>query len=260
MDRRDFLRTGVSLLMGSLFCFNSLKKALAYSNFQTTIAAQGRIALIIDDIGFCVAKARQFLGLNIPITFSVLPRLAKSEELAVILHETGHEIMLHQPMEPWEGGRDPGPGALYVGDSMNRIIRIMDENISSIPFARGVNNHMGSRFTSYEEEMQETLTVVKDKGLFFVDSLTTGDSKGYSTAKKLSIPAACRNVFLDNHLDEFAIVHQLKQLTDYALKYGYAVGIGHPFPETARALKMFLSTMNDSRITFVHASSLTLPA
>jgi polysaccharide deacetylase 2 family uncharacterized protein YibQ len=123
-----------------------------------------------------------------------------------------------------------------------------------------MNNHMGSRFTAAPREMLETLQVVKDRGLFFVDSLTTGDSKGYKTAKTLHLPATSRDVFLDNRVEEGSILRQLQQLKGIALRHGYAVGIGHPFIETSRAIGRFLKGIKETEVELVHISDLIPPA
>jgi polysaccharide deacetylase 2 family uncharacterized protein YibQ len=136
----------------------------------------------------------------------------------------------------------------------------VEANISSVPFAIGMNNHMGSRFTASFKEMLETLQVVKDRGLFFVDSLTTGDSKGYKTAKTLHVPATSRDVFLDNKVEERAILRQLHQLQGIALRHGHAVGIGHPFAETSRAIRLFLKGIEKSEFELVHMSDVLTPA
>ena len=167
--------------------------------------------------------------------------------------------MLHQPMEPRNPEVDPGPGALYVGDGPERIMRVMEKNIAAIPCATGVNNHMGSKFTSHQKEMHETLRIVKERGLFFVDSLTASDSKGYKTARKLHMPAACRNIFLDNQLEVPAILRQLRKLLHVGSSYGHAIGIGHPFPETAEAIGLFLKDIQESAIRFVGVSRLVGP-
>ena len=215
-----------------------------------------RIALIIDDIGFSFSSARRFLNLDIPITFAVLPRLPKTADLAREIQSAGHEIMLHQPMEPYNSDFDPGPGALYVGDDIDRIIRVMEENISDVPYITGVNNHMGSRFTSRRKEIEDTLSAVKANDLFFVDSFTTSHSMAYQTARKLHIPAACRNIFLDNVHNESDILHQLHKLRRHALTFGHAVGIGHPFPETDRVIRRFLINFKNSGIELVHVSEI----
>jgi hypothetical protein len=176
-----------------------------------------------------------------------------------LIHNEGHEIMLHQPMEPRDRGLSPGPGALYVGDEPTKISHIMEENISAVPFATGMNNHMGSRFTASPKEMLETLQVVKERGLFFVDSLTAGDSKGYKTAKTLHLPTTSRDVFLDNKVEESAILRQLHQLKGVALKQGYAVGIGHPFIQTARAIRYFLKEIKDAELEWGYMSDVLTP-
>ena len=252
MDRRKFLVRSGSFLFGGLFALNGFSKAFASSAPFST--AQPCIALIIDDIGRSLCHARQFLELRIPITFAILPRLQWTHTLAEEIRDQGHEIMLHQPMEPYGSDIDPGPGALYVGDTMKKIDQIMEENISDVPFAKGVNNHMGSRFTSCEKEMNEVLQVIKDKDFFFVDSLTTNRSAAYSTAKKLEVSTARRHIFLDNSLEESAILSQLQGLKNIALNNEYAVGIGHPFPETAKAIKKFSGTLKDAGINLVPIS------
>ncbi len=149
MDRRKFLHNSASFFLGSLLGVNSFTKAFAGSSSFSKPA----IALIIDDIGPNIYRARQFLELNIPLTFSILPRYAHSEGLAFEVHDAGHDIMLHQPMEPYASEANPGPGALYVGDSLHKIFRVLEENLSAVPFAIGLNNHMGSRFTACQKEI-----------------------------------------------------------------------------------------------------------
>ncbi|NVL89627.1 MAG: divergent polysaccharide deacetylase family protein [Desulfobacterales bacterium] len=254
MDRRSFLLKSASLLAGSLFGMNGFSRAFGFEEHESKTFFKARMALIIDDIGYSFSRARQFLELGVPITFSILPRLASSYDLAVEIHDKGHEIMLHQPMEPYNSNLDPGPGALYVGYGSETIGNIVEENISDVPFAVGVNNHMGSRFTECRREINEALTVVKNRGLFFVDSFTSSRSIAYKVARRRHMVTARRNIFLDNHLDESAILSQLHKLRKHARKYGRAVGIGHPFPKTARAIERFLSGRMDHDVSLVHVS------
>ena len=255
MNRRNFLLKSAGLLIGSFFGLNSFSKAFAIEKHRNQTVDQPRIALIIDDIGFSRSLARQFLNLGVPITFAILPRLIYSYDLALEIHDNGHEILLHQPMEPYNVDFfDPGPGALYVGDGPDKIERIIEENISGVPYAVGVNNHMGSRFTEEYKEIREMLENVKKRDLFFVDSLTSSHSIGYRTARKLHMSATGRNIFLDNVHDDSAIYNQLNKLKRHSKKYGHAVGIGHPFPETVHTIGRFLKNIKDSDISLVHVS------
>ncbi|MGE5842250.1 MAG: divergent polysaccharide deacetylase family protein [Deltaproteobacteria bacterium] len=260
MDRRTFLLNTSSFVLGNLLGINSLSKAIASDHVDQRPPIKPCLAIIIDDIGASLSHAKLFLDLHVPMTFAVLPRLAVSEESASLIHGAGHEIMLHQPMEPRDRGLSPGPGALYVGDQPAKISHTVEDNFSSVPFATGMNNHMGSRFTASAREMREALQVVKNRGLFFVDSLTTGDSKGYETARTLHLPAASRDVFLDNRVEEGAIMQQLHLLKGIAVRHGCAVGIGHPFAETSRALRRFLNGVKGSELDLVYMSEILLPA
>jgi hypothetical protein len=246
-------------LAGSFIGFNSFSKAFAYGKSRTGSLSQPRISLIIDDIGYSFTRTKRFLELGVPITFAILPKLYNTHDLATEIHAQGHEIMLHQPMEPYNSNLNPGPGALYVGYGPRRIVRIMEENLSDVPFAIGVNNHMGSKFTSCQEEIKETLRVVKERDLFFIDSLTSSRSKAYKTAKRLRLATACRNIFLDNDPSESVILSQLFKLKRYAYAFGHAIGIGHPYIETAKAIKQFLKTFEKSDLCLVHISKLIHP-
>jgi len=254
MNRRDFLCKSAYLFAGSLLGVDSFSKAFAFEGKRRNPFLNPKIALIIDDIGYSLPRARQFLNLNIPLTFSILPRAPYTRDLAVEISDYGHEVMLHQPMQPYDSSFDPGPGALYEGDDSSRIRGIIEENISEVPLAIGVNNHMGSRFTECQEEIHEALTAIKSHNLFFVDSRTSSHSKAFGTARRLHMTSDRRNVFIDTSRDESTILSRLNQLKRCAREYGHAIGIGHPFPETVRAIEYFLKNPGVSDIPFVHIS------
>jgi polysaccharide deacetylase 2 family uncharacterized protein YibQ len=255
MDRRAFLLKSSTFLAGSILGLSSFSRAFAADKPSNP----PKLAIIIDDIGYSRPRLGKFLEIGAPITFAVLPKLAESRMLAEEIHDQGHEIILHQPMEPFNPNIDPGPGAVYVGDNPNKIVNVIGENISDIPYVTGINNHMGSKFTSCRKEMEEALFAVKLHGLFFIDSLTTSRSKAYETAKSLHMATACRNIFLDNRPHEPAILSQLDRLKSLAIRSGYAIGIGHPYPETASAIDSFLRGLNKEEISMVYISCL-IPA
>jgi polysaccharide deacetylase 2 family uncharacterized protein YibQ len=212
------------------------------------------IALIIDDVGHNRARLLPFLRLGIPITFSILPHLPFSRSLAERIHADGHEIMLHQPMEPYDRSIDPGPGALYLHQSPAERCRTIEGAIAGVPHARGMNNHMGSRFTESRPHVAETLRLFREREFFFVDSITTCNSVALSTARELHMTTAPRNVFIDNVWEERSICAQLVKLKTHAVTLGQAVGIGHPRPETVRALASFLDAGHGGDFEFAYAS------
>jgi hypothetical protein len=223
-------------------------------------SAKGRIAIIIDDLGGEVEPAKKLVGLNGPITFSILPHLKRSREVAQMAHTAGLVVMLHLPMESKWKSVHPGPGALMTTQSVADITRIVAEDIAAVPYATGANNHMGSAFTEDAVRTQAALREVKKRGLFFVDSRTTPLSTAYDSAGKLKIPVAGRDVFLDNERDRKKIVEQITALARLALKKGRAIGIGHPYPQTIEALAEALPAVRAMGVEIVPVTKLLEPA
>lgn len=252
MDRRAFLFKSLGWTLAGVAGFSPFSKALAMGR-RTRDA---RMAIIIDDIGQSSSRAAAFLTIDADLTYAVLPHLPHSVELAHAIHENNHEILLHQPMEPFDRQLDPGPGALFVGDSAPHIEEIVDANIQAVPYASGVNNHMGSRFTSNGEDILFALQAIKQRGLFFVDSLTSNHSKAYRTACGLHMTSGRRDAFLDNRRHPQAILNRLYDVMNQALIHGHAIAIGHPYPETAAALRVFLSEIQDTSVRIVPVSRL----
>jgi polysaccharide deacetylase 2 family uncharacterized protein YibQ len=262
MNRRQFLKKSFFSVLWGTIGFHAHMASAACAATSLKPGTTPQLALIIDDIGFSRSRAERFFKIDALLTFAVLPRLDLSRDLALEIHERGQEVMLHQPMEPFNGHLDPGPGAVYVKDDSDKIAATIKQNLSDLPFIAGVNNHMGSKFTSSPEKMAQLLPQIKNKGLFFVDSLTTGRSKAFRTARRLHIPAASRNVFIDNHREESEILRRLNKLALLAQEHGRAIGIGHPYPETSRAVAHFVRTAGRKSFKFVHVSDIlkTLPA
>lgn len=255
-SRRQLIRCFCVMAGGGLLGLFNLSKVFAAENLRSQKHPTPKIALIVDDIGYNRSLAWQFVKLNEILTFSILPQVSYSKELAFELNDQGYEVMLHQPMEPYNNGCDPGPGALFVGDNAQHIEEILQTNIRSIPFAKGVNNHMGSKFTASPNEIGNALKVIRSRGMFFVDSYTSSHSLAHATARRYHMHTAHRNVFLDNVRQESAIMSQLVHLQKHAMLYGRAIGIGHPYPETARAIGRFAKGLKQSNVSLVPVSEI----
>jgi polysaccharide deacetylase 2 family uncharacterized protein YibQ len=104
--------------------------------------------------------------------------------------------------------------------------------------------------------MRAVLAIMRQEGLFFVDSKTSGDSVALAEARRMKVPATSRDVFLDNDADVELIARQIRKLVVLAGKHGKAVGICHPYPETIAALQQELPQLNRDGITVVPVSEL----
>lgn len=197
------------------------------------------IAVIIDDIGFDLGIVKELAGIPAPIAFAVLPHTPHAAEAAGILHKAGKEILLHLPMEPRSYPEaSPGAGALMVDMEEKQIRRQLRENLDAVPYVSGVNNHMGSRFMEDEFRLSIVMEELGKRGLYFVDSRTTPASRGREAANRKGVRFAERDIFIDHFPGYEAAV---KNLTGPSLRKGKnekpVLMIGHPQPDTVRALK-----------------------
>ncbi len=126
------------------------------------------IAIVIDDLGPDVAATRRAIALPKAITLSFLPYGEDTPALARAGKRAGHQVMVHVPMEP-EGTEDPGPMALRTDLSASENLRRFDWALSRVPGHSGLNNHMGSRFTSDQAALIPVMAHLQGRGLFFLD-------------------------------------------------------------------------------------------
>jgi len=214
-----------------------------------------RVALIMDDMGYSLDAIYDILSLEEPITVAIIPFSPLGKQTALLAHQNNLEILLHLPMESINNSEANNgiEGLIHTGMSEQEIITVLERDLDEIPHISGVNNHMGSKVTPNETMMNIILNRLKKRELFFVDSRTTGNTVAYDLARLLGIPAAQRQVFLDNEPDETLIREKLIELFTLAQRTGQAIGICHPLPETIRVLKNYfqLAETFDAKPVFV---------
>ena len=214
------------------------------------------VVLIIDDFGGSLKQANIFLKIDGPINFSILPNLAFSKKISRLASDAGKEVLLHCPMEPEDYPKDnPGKGGIFSNMGKDEILKILDKNLESVPDAVGFNNHMGSKLTQDRGKMEIILGWAKSKNLFFIDSRTTPETKGAEVAREMNVKVAERMVFLDNVREVPEIGKEMAKLLSLAKKNGRAIGIGHPYPETAVAIQMILPEFKKEGVELATASS-----
>jgi hypothetical protein len=104
--------------------------------------------------------------------------------------------------------------------------------------------------------MEVVLAAMKETGLFFVDSRTTGHSVAFSEARRAGVPAAARDLFLDNEQDVEQISREIRKLAVLAGRKGQAVGICHPYEQTLEALRREAPYLKQQGIEIVPVSQL----
>ena len=197
-----------------------------------------KIAIVIDDMGYDLDMAIAFMDLDIPLSLSVLPSAPHTVDIVYEANRRGAELLLHLPMEPKDyPDLNPGPGAVLINMDERRIRKTVNDDIDQVSGIRGVNHHMGSKFTERSDKMKIVLRELKRRNLFYLDSRTTNLTVAYDLARDMGVPAAKKDVFLDNDLSSKAIRFEMERLLGIARYSGIAIGIGHPHRETLDILK-----------------------
>lgn len=215
-----------------------------------------KIAIIIDDVGYDRNMANRFMSLQIPVTLSILPASPHAKAIADKATKHHTEVMLHLPMEPEEYPKiDPGPDALLLRMAPDELLRTLEINLAAVPHVRGVNNHMGSRLTAAEPQMNQVFTILKKRDLFFIDSRTSSKSRCRSAARLLKVPFAERDVFLDHVQSRSQVRKQVERLFRIADRHGAAIGIGHPHKVTIEVLEEVIPAVRKN-YNWTHASAM----
>lgn len=202
-----------------------------------------KIIIIIDDLGLDEDASNTLAALPGPYTVAFLPYADNLEQQTASAKKAGHELLVHLPMQSHRETADPGKNALLKGLSFEEFGRRLEWNLSRFSGFVGINNHMGSLLTEDAALMVRLMARLRRDGLLFVDSLTTPNSVGERAAKVIDVPFLARDVFLDNERNANYINRQLATTERIAKLRGYAIAIGHPYPETLSALKKWQITL-----------------
>ena len=214
-----------------------------------------KLVIILDDLGNDAVRDKQALRIPAAITYAVLPYTPSAITSAKAAYVAGKEIILHTPMEAIKP-YDLGKGGLYHAMGEQQFITVLNDDLNAVPFIRGLNNHMGSRLTASPLHMMWLMQTLQNKKLYFIDSATTPHSVAEKVARQYQIPVLHRHVFLDNIRTEAAIRAQFERLLKIADKQGYAVAIGHPYPQTLAFLEKTLPQLSSQNYELLYGSQL----
>lgn len=219
------------------------------------------IAVIIDDFGNQMAGTDEMLKLPIPLTGAVIPGMPFAKEDAKKLHDAGKEVILHVPLEPINGKPNwLGPKGITSGMGKEKIKSILEESMIEIPYAVGMNNHMGSRAMQSQNVVGTLMDFANEKGFYFVDSKTYDNKVAKKIAEEKHTPYLVRDVFLDNTPHTGYVIERLNEACKIAKEKGYAIVIGHVGPQkgphTSAALQSMVGKLQAQNVEFVTISQL----
>ncbi|WP_245596144.1 divergent polysaccharide deacetylase family protein [Paenibacillus taiwanensis] len=186
------------------------------------------VAIVIDDFGNKMKGTELMLKLPVHITVAVMPFLQTSVADAVLAHQMGHEVIVHMPMEPKSGKASwLGPGAILASQSDEEIEKRIRAAIDAVPHAVGMNNHMGSKITGDKRIMRVVLRVIKEKGMYFLDSKTNYRSVIEEVANEIGVPVVNNQIFLDDVYSEAHVTKQFSKVLEQLKSSKACITIGH---------------------------------
>ena len=221
-------------------------KVLDKKVYQYDVLKQHGMVLIIDDVGYNLPALKRILDLGVPVAISIIPDAPHAKEAAEMAHRMGYIVMLHMPMEPANPHyRERMDNSFLRGDMPKEtVLKMLQHGLKKVPYAQGINNHMGSFLTSMVEPMGWVMQFCRDNHLFFVDSKTSAKSVAADVAASYGLIWGARRIFLDNSVKEEDIKQAWLSAERCAKRQGGCIVIGHPHPETLDFLERQVTHVN----------------
>ena len=229
------------------------KKEINSAESGVYASSKFKIAVVIDDMGASPQRTKQISEIKAPLTASFVTfanRLAQQVEYS---KQSGQEIMIHVPMEP-KAQVFVSDDVLTVDMSEAEIEKAFVAMLHKFKDVKGINNHMGSKFTEYSDKLAPVMKILAQNHLFFLDSKTTSSSVAEGVARRYNVPYVERHIFLDNENNLEYILRQFEKAENKARRNGFAIAIGHPKTQTILALHVWLKTLKNKNIELVPLS------
>ncbi len=230
---------------------NGRTPAQAYARpFQSN--GKPKVSLIVGGLGLNSRATREAIE-TLPgeITLSFVPYAEGLQGWIDLAREHGHEVLLETPMEPVDyPDNDPGPYTLLASSGPAETSRRLEWLMSRATGYFGLTNYLGSRFLSSDPAMATFTTVLKSRGLAFIDD-------GQAAGRGLGIPRASAGRIIDEQLSSEAIDAQLLALEAQALQNGQALGSGFAYPLTISQVAQWTQAVEARGYQLAPASALT---
>ncbi|MCK9329482.1 MAG: divergent polysaccharide deacetylase family protein [Candidatus Cloacimonetes bacterium] len=186
---------------------------------RDNVTGFNKLCIIIDDFGgYDGDLLDKFCQTDQAVTFAIIPQLTHSKTVMHKAVKSGHEVIVHIPMQPENGNIKLTDNTITDKLSNQEIYDQIKSFFTELNYAIGANNHMGSKITQSKPLMQSILKYFVEKDFYFIDSFTIASSIAYTTAQEMGLASARRNLFLDAPENSDEVLSQrienLKQLKD----------------------------------------------
>ena len=211
-----------------------------------------RVAIIVGGLGLNAVTTRAAIERLPPeVTLSFVPYAEGLQGWIDLARAQGHEVMLEMPMEPTGyPDNDPGPHTLLASGQPADIQARMNWLLGRATGYFGVTNYMGDRFASSDTGMTAFMTILRQRGVAFLDD-------GSMSRRPGAWARASANRIIDEEQNPTAIVAQLNALEALAKGRGQALGTGFSYPVTVEAVARWTADMDARGLQLAPASAMT---
>src|SRR5579871_3575438 len=191
-----------------------------------------RIAVIVAGLGISATGTSEALAkLPGPVTLAFAPYGENLDQLAARARDSGHEILLQVPMEPFDyPDNDPGPQVLLTSLDAAQNVDRLHWLMSRFGGYVGIANYMGARFTTSEQALAPILRETAMRGLIYVEDGSAPRSVAGEIAGANNLPFAKADVAIDAVPTVGDIDRSLARLERTARDRGVAVGVANALP------------------------------
>jgi len=212
------------------------------------------VAIVVDDVGLDEANLPQWLAIDAPLSFAVMPYCVISAGLSDQLYDAGYLVMMHIPTENMPPNTYSADGQLSCGMDSSTVSETLDADLATVPNVSGINNHQGGQGSADLQLMTYECEWANSKGFYVVDSNSAVDSKVAQAAVSLGLGHKLNEVFIDHENDPDYIRTAMRNLADLATKNGYAIGICHFHrPNTPAVVGEMVKVLAEEGIHFAFA-------
>lgn len=221
-------------------------------------ASLPRIAIIMTRMGISRSLTAAAIEVLPPeVSFSFSTTISDLDDQVALAQKAGHEVFLDVPMEPFGyPANDPGPTTLLTSlsavDNLNRLETVLGRTVGYA----GVIGVKGSQFTTDEEALTPVLSVLKERGLMYVDSAATSRTIAFEIAGSLQLPRAVANWRIDDSPALAELQRRLSALERTAQRSGYALGVVPPLPITIDLLASWAATLPERGLVLAPVTAL----
>jgi len=212
-----------------------------------------RVALIVGGLGLNAVTTRAAIERLPPeVTLSFVPYADNLQSWIDQARAQGHEVMLEMPMEPTGyPDNDPGPYTLLADGGADDVAAKMDWLLSRATGYFGVTNYLGDRFASSDTGMNAFLTVLRQKGVAFLDD-------GSFQRRPGAWSRASADRIIDRTQSPAAIIAALNGLEAQAKLRGSALGTGFSYPVTVEAAARWTAGLEQRGLQLAPASAMSM--